>query len=88
MTRSVPAKLSVQSAHSVRASAARTGLHILSNSKGSRSAKPNGTPGRFSSLITRLQSSQITGVQCHSAHYEFSGIGPYVNEQNIAYWVR
>jgi len=39
------------------------GLQVFSNSKGSRSAEPNGTPGRFSSLFTRLQSSQITGMQ-------------------------
>ena len=39
-------------------------------------ARPNrtGPPGRFSSLITRLQSSQITGVQCRSARYESSGM--------------
>ena len=37
-------------------------LEIDSKSKGSRTRQPNGTPGRFSRLVTRLQSSQMAGA--------------------------
>ena len=40
---------------------------------------------RFSTLLTRLQSQQLAGVQCRSARYEFSGIGPYCKAKNTVY---
>ena len=51
-----------------------TGLQISLNKKGSWSAKPVETPGRFSSLFIRLQSPQITGMRHDFAYLEFNEI--------------
>ena len=78
MTRSVPAKLSGQSAHPTRVSRTRAGLHIFSSNKKGPN-RPNRTepPDGLAVCLPGCNRLKLPGCSSDFAYHKYSGICTY-----------
>ena len=78
MTRSVPAKLSGQSAHPTRVSRTRAGLYVFSNNKkGPNRPNRTGPPDGLAVCLPGCNRLKLPGCSSDFAYHKYSGIGTY-----------
>ena len=82
MTRSVPAKLSGQSAPPTRVSTTRAGLYVFSNNKkGPNRPNRTGPPDGLAVCLPGCNRLKLPGCSSDFAYHKYSGIRTYFKEK-------